>query len=80
MDLFDYAITTSRAARSRRSSRIRLVEITLTMLIVGLAVIMLIQYVYVAGGAQYQITDTANSGTASQKPAYKFVEGKLVKS
>jgi len=80
MDLFDDAITTSRAARSRRSSRIRLVENTLTMLIIGLAVIMLIQYVYVAGEAQYLITDSAHSGTASQKPAYKFVEGKLVKS
>ena len=80
MDLFDYAITTSRAARSRRSSRIRLVENTLTMLIMGLAAIMLIQYMYVAGGAQYVITDTAHSGTASQKPANKFVEGKLVKS
>jgi hypothetical protein len=80
MDLFDYAITTSRAARSRRNSRIRLVENTLTILIIGLAVIMLIQYVYVAGGPQYLITDTAQSESASQKPAYRFVENKLVKS
>jgi hypothetical protein len=80
MDLFDDAITTSRAARSRRSSWIRLVENTLTMLIIGLAVIMLVQYVYVTGGAQYLISDSAHSGAATQKPAYKFVDGKLVRS
>ena len=79
MNLFDEAITTSRVVRSRRNSMIRLVERTLTMLIIGMAVIMIIQYVYIAGGAQYLSADAAHAGASTQKPAYKFAQGKLVK-
>lgn len=79
MNLFDETITTSRVVRSRRNSMIRVVERTLTMLIIGLAVIMVIQYVYIAGGAQYRSADATHAGAASQKPVYKFVQGKLVK-
>ena len=74
MNVFEQGLT-STVFRPCRNSTIRLVENTLTMMIMCLIVIMSIQYVHVDGKAQYLGADTAHSSAESPKPVYKFVRG-----